>query len=380
MAEQDERASYRSLECDGQAPRTHHPWHHRHEPAAPRRPLDRGAAGAAPHRRSARRRPRLRGVGDHDPRTARPAGPGAARRAGGGHRDRSASGCGCRGGYAATASRSSSAASRSRPTAPPAVIRALNVLRQYDESEVAAAWATMTRATAAGRRARRGDLRRDRPGRELGGARRIRAPDVHDLAAPRRPRDSRRSSPSACRRPSSTATSPASASTSCSPSSTGSGRRGSPRGLRGESALDRRRRGAARGRDGRCAAAARGGGSASSRSTGTRSPPPARTGTGNGMRQSAPAAKKTAQARWRPRVKTSGSTPHAMRVHPIVAASMAGPDPERDLGDYDCQPESEDGRDMPGEAEGRAREPRRPVEGGQVVASCERADQPAPRR
>ncbi len=44
----------------------------------------------------------------------------------------------------ATASRSSSAASRFRRTAPAAVIRALNVLRQYEESEVADAWSTMT--------------------------------------------------------------------------------------------------------------------------------------------------------------------------------------------------------------------------------------------
>ena len=57
----------------------------------------------------------------------------------------------------------------------PAVIRALNVLRQYDESEVARRLGDDDRATATRRHPRRGHLQRGRPRRELGRARRRRA-------------------------------------------------------------------------------------------------------------------------------------------------------------------------------------------------------------
>ncbi len=65
---------------------------------------------------------------------------------------------------------SGSAGSRSRCEggARPVVVRAFNVLRQYDESEVAAAWATTAARLAPGRPARRRHLRRARPASRRG--------------------------------------------------------------------------------------------------------------------------------------------------------------------------------------------------------------------
>ncbi len=117
------------------------------QPAAPHRPLDRGAPGAPPGPGlPRRRRPRLlRRLRDHHPRVARPPGAGAARHPGDGDRDRPGPRAHRAGGDARRPSSSRSAASRLRcPTVDGrASCRALNVLRQYDESEVAAAWATM---------------------------------------------------------------------------------------------------------------------------------------------------------------------------------------------------------------------------------------------
>ena len=146
------------------ARRIDHARHDEHQPAAPRRPVDRRAAGAAARRRPLRRRPRVR----RERRDRRSSSPPASRRRGPTWRcwaSRSIpSGCASRGSSSpaparATAtsrptcpSRSASAASRCRRPAGrrPAVIRAFNVLRQYDEAEVAGAWRSMSARLAPG--------------------------------------------------------------------------------------------------------------------------------------------------------------------------------------------------------------------------------------
>ena len=105
----------------------------------------------------------------------------------------------------------------------PAVIRAFNVLRQYDESDVAAAWARMAVAARAGRAPRRGHVRRARARRELGRRRRLGAAHLHDQPAALGPRGTlgRRRAPAEGAHPPQRAR--ASASTSCSPRSTARG-------------------------------------------------------------------------------------------------------------------------------------------------------------
>ena len=59
----------------------------------------------------------------------------------------------------------------------PALVRAANVLRQYDEPAALAAWTTLCAGLAAGRVAGRGHVRRAGPARRLGAARRRPARD-----------------------------------------------------------------------------------------------------------------------------------------------------------------------------------------------------------
>ena len=104
----------------------------------------------------------------------------------------------------------------------PAIIRAFNVLRQYDESDVAAAWERMTSRLAPGGLLVEGTCDELGPRGELGRRRRLRTPHPHVCLRVRGSRR-RRSSPSGCRRRSSTGTCRASRSMSCSRRSTGRG-------------------------------------------------------------------------------------------------------------------------------------------------------------
>ena len=87
------------------------------------------------------------------------------------------------------ASRSRSAASRSRSPdgRRPTVVRAFNVLRQYAEAEVGAAWDAGPGAAGSGRAPRRRHLRRDRAPGLLGRRRRDRAGQPDRVAAAARP-------------------------------------------------------------------------------------------------------------------------------------------------------------------------------------------------
>ena len=82
----------------------------------------------------------------------------------------------------------------------PVVVRAFNVLRQYDEGEVAGAWATRARAPRARRPAGRRHLRRARPAQHLGGGDGRRPALAEPVAAPGRAASAPRTWPSGCPR------------------------------------------------------------------------------------------------------------------------------------------------------------------------------------